>query len=221
MRLRVVDRHLLLELEDGLALVDTGSPFDIGRGRAAFLLDEIWGPPATHARVLDAASAHLGLEVEWLLGAPTLERCRVRLDWRGREAMLSRAPLTVDGATPLALTFEGRVPFVDVALVDEGRTARAVLDSGAALSYAPRAAVAGRAPIRRERDFHPLIGPFDTDVWSLPITVGSRAIALEAGVLPEALERALATGAGWILGSDFFCDRTILLDYPAATVWTE
>jgi len=220
MRLRIVDRHLLLELDDAgrLALVDTGSPFDIGRGRAAMLLDEKWAPPSTHAAVLDAASAHLGLTVEWLIGAPTLSRCRALLDWRGGRAALGAVVIDVD-ASPLPIALpSGDVPTIEIGL-DGGETARAVLDSGAALSYAPRAAVAGRAPIRRERDFHPLIGPFETDVFALPITVGARAIALEAGVLPPALERALATAGGWIVGSDFFCDRTIVLDYPALTVW--
>jgi hypothetical protein len=200
---------VLDEKEERLALVDTGSPFDIGRGRAARLLDENWCPPVEHARVLDVASTHLGVEVEWLLGAPTLERLRLLLDWRGRRAELRADAIALDGARPVSIVRRGGVPFVEI--VAGSATTAAVL--------VPRAAVAGRTPIRRERDFHPLIGPFETDVWSLPISVDGRPIALEAGVLPAALERALATGDGWILGSDFFCNRTIVLDYPAATVW--
>jgi hypothetical protein len=212
--LDVIDRHLLARLEGGRALIDTGAPFDIGRGKTTSLLGARWTPPAEHAAVLDAAQAHLGVDIEWLIGFPTLRRCRVLLDWRAGEVRFERDPIAIGGIRH-AITLDDPVPRIDVTC--DGRIASAVLDSGAALSYVPRDVVAKRTPIRRERDFHPSIGAFDVDVWALPISVGDRAIALEAGVLPSPLDRMLV-GGGWILGSDFFRDRAIVLDYPDRTV---
>jgi hypothetical protein len=218
--LEVIDRHLLVRLDSRRALVDTGSPFDIGRGRATSILDEPWCPPTTHSTVLDAASAHLGIEIDWLIGYPTLIRYRLLLDWSARAATFDRAAVRLVGAAalPLSLSPAAPVPLVEIAVVDAKRHVRAVLDSGAALSYAPRAAVAGRPPQRTERDFHPMIGTFETDVWTLAITVGGRAITLEAGVLPPAIARVVPAD-GWILGSDFFRDRAVLLSYPDQLVF--
>jgi hypothetical protein len=216
--LAVVTRHLLLRLEGRLALVDTGAPFDIGRGRATRLGGSAWAPPSTHAAVLDLASAHLGVHVEWLLGHPTLSRFRLQLDWAAGTALLGDEPIALSGATrlPIALTPAVPVPIVD--LLAGGAPARAVLDSGAMLSYVPASTVRGRAPIRRVRDFHPSLGAFDADVWTLPIVVAGRPIALEAGVLPAPLAPLATVSGGWILGSDFFDGRTIVLDYPGGCV---
>jgi hypothetical protein len=107
---------------------------------------------------------------------------------------------------------------VDVRISDDGSTGRAILDSGAALSYAPAATVAGRRVRRSARDFHPAIGGYDVEVFEVPITIGGRAITVEAAVLPPPLDRQLGTIDGWILGSDFFRDRVIVVDYPSATV---
>ncbi|WP_437590024.1 hypothetical protein [Sorangium sp. So ce1000] len=214
--LEILDRHLLIQLDGGLALVDTGSPFDIGRGGVTPLLDETWAPPTAHARVLDVAERHIGTRIDWLMGYPTLSRHHLLLDWTARAALLRRAPIEINGATRLPITLDRGVPRVEV-LADE--PVWAVLDSGAALSFVPRAATKGR-PLRTERDFHPSIGAFETEVWTVPITIGGRAVTLEAGVLPPALERPLgALSGGWIVGSDFFRDRAIVLAYPEGAVY--
>ena len=217
MKLHVIDRHLLVELDGGggagrMALVDTGAPFDIGRGRAAEVLGQDWCPASDHAAALDAGEAHLGVALEWLIGWPTLSRGRLWLDWSSGRAQLSASALTLPGATPVALGFEAKVPRVD-AVVD-GRAVRMVLDTGAPLSYVPPAAVAQRTPVRNERDFHPSIGSFDTGVWRLPTSVAGRAFEIEAGLLPPALAPLVTVSGGWILDSDFFKHRSIILDYP-------
>jgi hypothetical protein len=216
--LAVVARHLLLRLDGGLALVDTGAPFDIGRGRETQLGGATWAPPSTYVAVLRLASAHLGVTVEWLIGHPTLARLRLQLDWVAGQAVVSDEPIAPPGATRLVIEVAPalKVPRVEIQANDV--RVPVVLDSGAMLSYVPPSVVDGRAPIRRARDFHPSIGAFETDVWSLPITVGGRAIALQAGVLPDALAPLRAVSDGWILGSDFFDGRTIVLDYPGGCV---
>ena len=98
-------------------------------------------------------------------------------------------------------------------------TSRAPIGAEGRVVVAPSSAVAGLAPIGRQRDFHPAIGGFDTEVWRLPACVGERDIALEVGVLPESLARQLGgLSGGWILGSDFFRDRAIVIAYPDGEV---
>ena len=236
MKLHVIDRHLLVELEPegpgsgtgtgtgtgpegrgGLALVDTGAPFAIGRGRAARVLGEEWCPSSEHAAALDAGEAHLGVALEWLIGWPTLSRGRLWLDWSSGRAQLSASALALPGATRVPLGFEAKVPRVDA--VVGGRAVRVVLDTGAPLSYVPPAAVARLTPVRQERDFHPSIGSFDTGVWRLPASVAGRAFEIEAGLLPPALAPLVTVSGGWILGSDFFKARSVVIDYPGAQLF--
>jgi hypothetical protein len=215
--LEIVKGHLLVHLDARLALIDTGSPVDIGRGRALTLLGKTRMPPSRQVRVLEAVSSHLGRHIEWLLGHDTLAVCRLLLDWSGQRAVFSTAGLECAAATSIPIELLAGVPLV-VLHRSEG-AALAVLDSGAALSYAPETAVRGNDPQRREGDFYPLLGPFETDVWRLPVVVGTRTVQMEAGVLPEALRGSLGRiSGGWILGGDFFRDRAVMLDYPSRRV---
>jgi hypothetical protein len=217
--LSIVDRHLLVHLDGRLALVDTGAPFDIGRGRATVLLGEAWTPPTDHARFLDVAEEHVGVAVEWLIGHPTLSRCRLLLDWLGRRARFARGALPLPGATARPIDLGLPVPRIEIVVAGDPDTrVLAVLDSGAALSYAPTSATAGRVPVRCERDFHPMVGAYETDVFAIPIQIGERSLVIEAGHLPPELHALAHVGGGWILGSDFFRDRTIVLDYAGRVV---
>jgi hypothetical protein len=101
-----------------------------------------------------------------------------------------------------------------IALTFRGQQWHACLDSGARLSYVTPEAVDGLTPIANEPDFHPLLGNFEVPVYELTITVGSRTITGRFGVLPESLSGILTMFGlnGWILGSDFFRDRSIILD---------
>jgi hypothetical protein len=215
--LEIVDRHLLVRFPDGLALLDTGSPGDIGRGRELSICGAVRVPGVAHREVLDVAGAHLGVHLEWLLGFPCFREHRVRIDWRGGTVTFATGSMDLRGATSVSIDLALPVPMLTLSAA--GIAHQAVLDTGAALSYVPRAATLGIAPHGTTRDFHPTIGAFETSTWRVPIVIGDRAIALEAGTLPDALERTLGPiSGGWILGSDFFRDRVVVIDYPAERV---
>jgi hypothetical protein len=212
-RLEIVNRHVLVHLNDRLALIDTGSPRDIGRGRALTLLGKTRVPPSTQVHVLAAVSNHLGRNIEWLLGHDTLAECRLLLDWSRGLAAFTTGRLGCSAVVSIPIDLRAGVPLV--AIEGGAGAAVAVLDSGAALSYVPAEAVLGRPPERTAADFYPSVGLFETGVWRLPIRVGTRTVEMEAGVLPEALREPLGgISGGWILGSDFFCERAVVLDYP-------
>ena len=93
---------------------------------------------------------------------------------------------------------------------------RAVIDSGASLSYVPANVVRGLTPVDKRTDFYAGFGEFETNVYRLRVEVGARAIDATAGVLPPRLGTmfgALLGNDGWIIGSDFFRGRTNEIDY--------
>ena len=98
---------------------------------------------------------------------------------------------------------------------------RAVIDSGASLSYVPADVVQGLTPIGKRSDFYPGFGEFETDVWRVRAEIGGRRITISAGILPPMLQMmfGLILGAdGWIVGSDFFRNRVIVVDYPNSSI---
>ncbi len=139
---------------------------------------------------------------------------RVLIDWPARQLhLLDRNQPQQDGvAIPIELVMG--VPVVT------GRSSRgvvrAVIDSGASISYVPAALVEGLTPIGRRRDFYPGFGEFETDVWRVRAEIGGRRLTIQAGVLPPTLHEMfelLLGPDGWIVGSDFFRGRKIEIDY--------
>lgn len=216
--LEIIHDHLLVRVDGGRALIDTGSPMSIGRGKPLLLEGRTWQPGNANESVLDAVHEHLGVDVDWLVGYDIVHAHRMLLDWRAQKAWIGATETKRATATfPIELVMG--VPIIGASY--QGRPVRAVLDSGAALSYAPRHAVAGAREDEAYRDFYPGAGAFDTATWRVSVTLSGREVELRAGVLPETLQMlfAMLLGPdGWIIGSDFFRDRAILLDYAGGRV---
>ena len=88
----------------------------------------------------------------------------------------------------------------------------AFLDTGARLSYIDPAAVTGR-PVDREKDFFPLVGEFETDVYETEIELADLRLRGRFGVLPQALQQSMAAlGAQWVIGSELLQQFPLLLD---------
>lgn len=214
--LEMVRGHLLIGFPEGQALLDTGSPFDIGRGRGFTVLGAERRPSHGQREVLNVASTQLGLHVEWLIGTPTLRGCCLVLDLPNRCAVFRDSVDTPDGAAQLPVSLDTDVPFIKLTSARGREYGGAVLDSGAPLSYVPQDQVVGMTAHRVADDFHPLIGEYRTPVYRVPVVIAGRALELDAGVLPPKLKEAF--GDIWIVGSDYFADRVITLDYPSRRI---
>lgn len=208
--------HILMRGGRGrLALLDTGSPMSIGRGEQYRIAGQTWDPSTGMSSVLDAASEHIGRRVDWLFGHDFFAANRVVIDWPARQAYL----LERDASSPQGLSIP--IELVMGVPVVTGRSAngtvRAVIDSGASLSYVPADVVKGLTPTGRRKDFYPGFGEFETDVWRVRAEIGGRRLTISAGILPPMLQMmfGMILGAdGWIVGSDFFRNRVTVIDYP-------
>lgn len=212
--LELVRDHMLLRLPHGLALIDTGSPVSIGRGRTLRLQGREWTPSTGMAFALDAVSDHIGTRVEWLLGHDVIRAHPMALEWGRGRARVGRTRFPASSSIVHRVEFAMGIPIT--AASHRGTDIRAVLDTGAALSYAPRSAVEGLVAVGSHRDFFPGFGEFETETWAVTVNIGRRELALRVGVLPEPLQLMfgmLLGPDGWIIGSDFFRDRAVYLDY--------
>jgi hypothetical protein len=93
-----------------------------------------------------------------------------------------------------------------------GRTGVAFLDTGARLSFLDPSLATGR-PVAREKDFLPLFGEFETDVYEMEIELAGLRFRGRFGVLPPPLRQQLsALGAQGIVGSELLQRFPLLLD---------
>ncbi|MHB1223339.1 MAG: vWA domain-containing protein [Gemmatimonadaceae bacterium] len=193
--LRIIDDHLLVQRDGRLSILDTGVPSSMPCPQ---LVSEI-----------------LGVTVDRLIGCAELSESPLEIDWPGRRLVHDAPPRADAVHVPLARAAFG-IPCIDMG-TPQG-TVRAILDTGAALSYAAPDAVEGLVPVRRTMDFLPGFGRFTVDVHRLDITVGGMPITVECGVLPPLLRMALALicPSGWILGTALFRDRVVALDLAGA-----
>ncbi len=212
--------HLMIRGGRGrIAILDTGSPMSIGRGSEYRVAGQVFNPSSTMSSILDTAGEHIGRPVEWLLGHDFFAGNRVLIDWRARQVrILPSNEHTPDGiAIPIELMMG--VPVV----TGRSRTGavRAVVDSGASLSYVPAAVVESLTPIGRRSDFYPGFGQFETDVWRVRAEIGGRRLLITAGILPPMLQMmfGMILGPdGWIVGSDFFRNRKMVIDYSGQRI---
>ena len=107
----------------------------------------------------------------------------------------------------------GARPFMDIRF--RGRTAVAVLDSGAAISYPPDGVARGVVGSEEYLDFYPGYGEFSTQLGRVTIETGGEEVLLGVVVLPEDLRQELSKilkPDEWIVGTDWFRDRVTVVD---------
>jgi hypothetical protein len=212
----VREGHIFIRGGHGrLALLDTGSPVSIGRGAEYTVAGRSFNPSSAMQAVLDTAGNHIGRRVEWLFGHDFFAENRVVIDWPGKKAHILRPDTPAPSGVSIPIELVMGVPVV-TGHSSHG-VVRAILDSGASLSYVPAEVVRNLAPTGRRKDFYPGLGEFETDVWRLRVEIGGQRLAISAGVLPPMLQMmfGLLLGRdGWIIGSDFFRNRVTVIDYP-------
>lgn len=203
-------KHLFLELDGALWLVDTGSPVSFGApdgvsvaGRRFDTTQKFHGLNAT------TLSQSVGVDCAGLLGADVLNEFDFLLDIGAGRATVDAGQLELEG-TPVAMEQIMGLPVVTVRIGDASR--RMIFDTGAQLSYLDTAAgMDGLRPAGQVHDFYPGFGEFDTDTWHVPMTVAGAEYTIRCGVLPALLSTALSLfGTDGILGNELLEGRTVV-----------
>jgi hypothetical protein len=184
------DGYLLIANAGHMLLVDTGAPTSFGKG-----LDGVPGvpenPPESMAGLLtiDWLVDQVHHEFHGLIGAEVLRERTLVLDPGDRTVTLGREIIEPDAGVPVRHLMN--VPIVDGFVAD--RPAEIIFDTGAPLGFVPQEMVAGLDPVDRISEFYPLLGPFETNVYELPLQIGDERQVMRFGVLPEAAAQMHAT----------------------------
>ena len=191
------------------AAIVTGTPESFGRVPLRILGREYPLQTTFAGASAESIGQHLETTIDAVIGGDFLKvfECLIDLD-RGK-VIFSHGSLGCDGVslrTPLRLD----VPTAEVRI--GARHGIAFLDTGARLSYMDPRAVTG-LPVGREKDFLPMFGEFETDVYEADIELAGLQFRARFGLLPALLQQSMAAlGAQWVIGSELLRQCPVLLD---------
>jgi len=113
---------------------------------------------------------------------------------RERTLIIDPAQRTVEFSRSLVEAGKGvpirhvsNVPVFDGVIA--GQASPVIFDTGAPLGFVAEEMTRGLAPVDRIAEFYPLFGPFETDVFELPLEIGEERQVLRFGTFPDEIEQ--------------------------------
>lgn len=206
--LKSLQKHLFLSLENQLWLFDTGAPQSFGEGEKLAILGKEF-PIASSFMGLDAikVSEHAGVEMQGLLGADIINHFDYRIDVLNESVEISEDSIEM-GQSPLQINEFMGIPILAAEI--GGAEYSMFFDSGAQYSYFQEDELSSFPPLGKVADFYPGVGPFETDTFSVPITIGSVDISTQCGKLPDLLAMTLSMAdTSGIIGNELLLDRVV------------
>jgi hypothetical protein len=179
----IVDGHFVLESDGKRLLLDTGSPTTYGR-QASFVLDGTRHDASTgrEARqVLRHIDEHVGPGIDVLLGNDVLEQTPFTIEIAERRIVFG----TLGGGSETALEISG-VP--KIATMINGHEIRAIIDTGAPVSYVLAEKVAGLPVHSRISDHNPSVpgaAVFESDLCKVEVACGAHLNELLVGAMTQ------------------------------------
>jgi hypothetical protein len=202
----LVDGHIIVMSEDGkICLIDTGSHVSVGSPENILFA----GARHTLTPTLLGKAAYelpgpIGVCIDVLVGVYILNHYDMLIDPVRQVLEFSDEELEVEGEV-LSVQLLLGVPILEAGIGD--KRIKVFFDTGAPVSYASEDVLNTYPRVGTAQDYYMTFGAFQTVIHRVPITLGSRVIDLDVGVLPPTLQSLLlAAGVEGILG-------TAILDY--------
>ena len=227
----MIDGHMLVNLQEGHFLVDTGSPTSFARDGHVSFGGEMTDVAESAMGMLDAdmLSRFVGTHVDGLVGMDILSRNRLTFGrskiFVGGNAIDNVNDIPVYSGPPLrdssfiGLETESFMGIPVVKINVNKRLVSMFVDSGAKVSYLNPKLLADFPVEETLHDFYPGIGEFDVGVSTVCCDLKNWPVQARFGRLPPLLQMTLMMGGvDGILGHDFFSSYTIRIESGGASV---
>lgn len=200
--------HLFLRFNEGLLLLDSGSPLSFGKpsslevaGYTFDLADQFLGLTPT------LLSGYVGVECLGLVGSDILGVFDVIIDAMQNIVIFSKDPLAYyHNAIPI--DFLMGIPILTAIIGSD--SFRMFFDTGAQISYLQDAILFDYPPAGQVQDFYPGFGEFMTETHLVEMQVGESYFSLRCGRLPDLLGMTLMlTDVQGILGNECLRGRKV------------
>jgi len=213
-----IDGHVVVGLEEGLFLVDTGSPSSFSRrGRVTFAAETVEvGESAMGMLDADGLSKYVGTRLDGIVGMNVLGRHEIvfvtgKMYVDETEVVDEKGnPIPTESFRSLETEDFMGIPVVGVEIA--GRSASVFVDTGAKVSYLDPKRLEGCPVEETLHDFYPGVGEFDVDVSSVECALSGWTLTARFGRLPPLLQMSLMMGGvDGILGHDLFAAFAVRL----------
>jgi hypothetical protein len=184
--------HIIANFEGKCMLLDTGATetfFDEHRG--------------IH---VDDISRMIGTPLDGVVGMDSL---------KGRVVSLTKKTIHINGRVPeragAPLMFVGGIPCVDIRINEV--PCRAMIKTGATVSYIAEPLLLRDKHTRVLQDFHPVYGRYMVRMFVNYFSIGDKNFFADAGELPDAFTSLSASGIGAVIGTDLLDRFDMVMDF--------
>jgi hypothetical protein len=191
--IKLIDGHVIININNLNYIVDTGSPLSFGRGTSIIINEKTFpiNSIGLGGLTADSISKLSQIEVDGLIGMDIIKNFDVRFNQN--EIIFSNTPIVY---TDTAIKFPiidtcMEVPIIMLNINNENR--RIFFDTGAKLSYLSEDLLIG-TPIDEMEDFHPSIGTFKTNIYQIDVIINNKIQKFIFGLLPSSIQILLEMG---------------------------
>jgi hypothetical protein len=218
--LKMVNGHLVTQIEGKSVLIDTGVPISIGKNPKFHFLNEVHTLSQEYMGVtFKYLEKMVGTSIDILMGADILKKYCLTIDLPGNRITFGEQP-AFNSASRVPMTNFMGSPIVQVSI--DGVEQDMFVDTGAKLSYVDKTLAANYSPVGKEKDFYPGMGEFETQVFEIRFKLGEKRFKLRCGVLPDLLEKTLlVTGKRGIIGTELYQKFLVCLAFPKKAIFLE
>jgi len=203
----ISNNHYLAQIDGRNFVIDTGSPLSFGSSRSLSFAGETKN--LLPMRALGSRESMVNLvktQVDGLIGTDFMMEHEITLDKKSMKIIVDEHRIIPAGSIGMgmldAVLIKG---FPNMWIELNGKHVKAVLDTGACISYASKSLVDGLPIVGTATDYNPNLGSFSTNLYEVCYSIkgltGSISIGTLSSIYHFALERF---GFYAVLGMDIF-----------------
>lgn len=216
------DNHIIIEKDDKLLFIDTGSPSSMGT--TAYL--ELCGQKFNSIRKnimgynMQKLTDDLGTKVDFLIGNDILSKFNILISLKKNQLIITDEKIEeYRNQSDLNSTdFFMGAPALKFCKV--GSEFSAIYDTGAKISYFSSNLVSGLNSLGDINDFNPMLGKFTSSKHNLELLFNEHKISFPGGKSPELLEMTLSPfGISAVIGNHLLEQFDIYIEYNTQSVY--
>ena len=203
----LVKDHFIINDDGKRALIDTGCPFVINdENKKSKPMGELYLQDARR-NVDPAISEFCGLEY--------FAQRKVLFDYKRAAVIVTDQGDDVSVVHPIAeFAISGLPNRIVFNAVINGKSRNLIFDTGASIAnYITEHIATTGVPCGTTEDFHPQMGKYTVDLFSLPVKIGNENVDIPFGIQPELVEpHVRAAGAVGVIGVGLYKNYQVLVD---------
>ncbi len=217
LKIEIFEGHILLLIDGKRLLIDTGSPQTIYDQSSMSFADITHNDISTkimNAFSIDDINRLLGTKLNGLIGCDVLSKYIIKINPFEKSICFITDENEIEDKEGFKSfnTVLGGIPIIESEINNSDYML--LLDSGAKLSYINPKITERFESLGLETDFHPHIGNFQTETYSLSTNIYNHKIEVLYGNLPEIFQTQInMINVQGVIGSDLFLNKEIIIDF--------